>query len=89
MRRDLRHRVTARHSFAFNLSNNAPIEFNIDMTISYDRTLKLPFYSVILPEYAAMEPRLCVCMCVCMCVYVCVCVCVCVKALQPKRVDEF
>ena len=32
-------------------------------------------YSVILSEYVAMEPRVCVCMCVCMCICVCVCVC--------------
>ena len=40
-------------------------------------------YSVILTEYVAMEPRVCVCM------YVYMCVCVCVTALQPKRMDGF
>ena len=35
-------------------------------------------YSVILTEYVAMEPRVCVCVhvCVCVCMYVCVCVCI-------------
>ena len=38
-------------------------------------------YSVILTEYVAIEPRVCVC--------VCVCVCLCVSPLQPKRMNWF
>ena len=37
-------------------------------------------YSVILTEYNAIEPGVCVCMYVCMYTRVCMCVCVCVCA---------
>ena len=35
-------------------------------------------YSVILTEYVAIEPRVCVCMCVCVCACMCLCMCVCI-----------
>ena len=47
-----------------------------------------PFlYSVILTEYVAMEPGVCVCMCVCLCVCVCMCVCVSVLWSSAAQTD--
>ena len=44
----------------------------------------MPFlYPVILTEYIAMEPRVCVCIYVCMCV--CICVCRCVRVWQRSH----
>ena len=40
----------------------------------------LVLYSVILTEYVAIEPRVCVCACVCACVCLSVCLSVCVSA---------
>ena len=39
--------------------------------------LLLFLYSVILTEYVAIEPRVCVCLCVCVCVCLCIFVCFC------------
>ena len=44
-------------------------------------------YSVILTEYVAIEPRVCVRASVRL--SVCLCVCLCVSSLQPKRIDRF